>query len=327
MAGSYKKIDYRVRPAKSIERKMLAEAFRKLTEFGRLDSYRYVGFGSLYFTDFVLFHKMLGFKSMMSIEGESDKNKQERFRYNLPYKHIEIAFGTSNLVLPQLSWDVRSIVWLDYDGALNKDVLQDVAYVVSKAVPGSILLVSVNASLIPIKDDDGDGDGITGMKTPLDNLKAQIGSEKVPAGLEAKQLSGWNIARNFRDIIDNEIADTLVTTNRGRSNGAKLHYKQLFNFHYQDGAKMLTVGGILYDEGQEGNLAKCGFNHLEFFKDGKVEYKIETPLLTYREMRKIDTMIPLLEEDYASVPVPRGDIEKYQDFYRYFPHFAETEIQ
>lgn len=322
MADSYRKIDYRVRPAKSIERKMLAEAFRKLTEFGRLDNYRYVGFGSLYFTDFVLFHKMLGFKSMISIEDEHDLEKQKRFHYNIPYGHVDLEFGSSNIVLPRLTWDVRSIVWLDYDGILNNTVLQDIAYVISKAVPGNLLLVSVNANLLSSHDDDD-----MERKTPLDILKALVGPEKIPAGLESKDLSGWGVARKFREIIDNEIIDTLATVNRGRSDGEKLKYKQLFNFHYQDGAKMLTIGGILYGEGQDVTLTKCGFDHLDFYRDGEAEYKIDTPLLTYREMRKIDMMIPFAATDFKNVPVPRRDIEKYQASYRYFPHFGETEMQ
>lgn len=316
MAGSYKKIDYRVRPAKSIERKMLAEAFRKLSEFGKLDSYRYVGFGSLYFTDFTLFHKMLGFKKMISIEGQQDPIVQQRFNYNIPYKCIDLEFGHSNVVLPQLPWDVRSIVWLDYDGTLNKDVLHDITYLTSKMVPGSILLVSVNAN-IPSEGPS---------KNPLDQLKDQVGDEKIPAGLEAGQLSGWNFAKILRSIVDNEIQEALVTANHSRSSGAKLHYKQLFNFHYEDGAKMLTVGGILYDEGQEGNLHKCAFNQLDFFRDNEDAYRIDPPLLTYHEMRKIDAKIPFEESDFSEVPVPRSHIEKYQTFYRYFPHFAETEM-
>ena len=78
MAGK-PKLDYRLRPAKSIERKMLAESFRRLSQFGRVDLYRYVGFGSLYFSDFLLFHKLLGFKHMLSIEKSDDSNVQSRF--------------------------------------------------------------------------------------------------------------------------------------------------------------------------------------------------------------------------------------------------------
>ena len=66
MAASYRKIDYRVRPAKAVERKMFVEILRKLSEFGRLEGYRYVGLGSLYFSDFKLFHRVLGFDSMIS---------------------------------------------------------------------------------------------------------------------------------------------------------------------------------------------------------------------------------------------------------------------
>src|SRR6266851_4701805 len=37
-----------MRPAKSIERKMLAESFRRLHPFQRINEYRYIGFGSIY---------------------------------------------------------------------------------------------------------------------------------------------------------------------------------------------------------------------------------------------------------------------------------------
>ena len=58
--SSYEQINYSLRPAKQIERKMLIEAFRNLTEFGDIGSYRYIGFGSIYFSDFNQVHKSLG---------------------------------------------------------------------------------------------------------------------------------------------------------------------------------------------------------------------------------------------------------------------------
>ncbi len=65
---SYRKINYRVRPAKSIQRKMLCDALLRLSFFEPVENYRYVGFGSTTFTDFILFHKILGIKDMISIE-------------------------------------------------------------------------------------------------------------------------------------------------------------------------------------------------------------------------------------------------------------------
>jgi hypothetical protein len=77
MPGSYEKINYGLRPAKCIERKMMCEAFRRLSEFGSVESYRYIGFGSTYFSDFSLFHKHLGITNMISME--QDEHNAPRF--------------------------------------------------------------------------------------------------------------------------------------------------------------------------------------------------------------------------------------------------------
>ena len=60
MTASYRLIDYSLRPAKFAERRMLSEMFSRLKVFGSLESYRYIGFGSIWFTDCVLFHRALG---------------------------------------------------------------------------------------------------------------------------------------------------------------------------------------------------------------------------------------------------------------------------
>lgn len=91
--GSWRKINYELRPAKNIERKMLSEAFRCLTSFGSVSSYRYVGFGSHFFSDFKLFHRSLGITQMISIE--DNKEYKERFTFNIPYSCIKLRFGNS----------------------------------------------------------------------------------------------------------------------------------------------------------------------------------------------------------------------------------------
>jgi hypothetical protein len=68
MANSFRKIDYRLRPAKAVERRMMAESFLRLRPFGSVETYRYVGMGSVYFADFSLFHAVCGFETMVSIE-------------------------------------------------------------------------------------------------------------------------------------------------------------------------------------------------------------------------------------------------------------------
>jgi len=134
---SYRKFNYRVRPAKSIERKMLCETLLRLSFFEPIENYRYIGFGSTTFADFILFHKTLGIKDMISIEKrETDK---VRFEFNKPFHCIDMRYGNSNEVLPSLAWQTKTIVWLDYDGFLTDSVLQDVAYTSMNLISGSNL--------------------------------------------------------------------------------------------------------------------------------------------------------------------------------------------
>src|SRR5579859_8198866 len=136
MPLSYRQVNYRLRPAKSVQRKMLCEAFHRLSEFGSLDSYRYIGFPATFFSDFVLFHRALGIHNMVGIESEQVEKK--RFEFNLPFRCIKMRYGHSNAILPTLDWDIRTILWLDYDEPLSMGVLTDVAFFFAEAPAGSV---------------------------------------------------------------------------------------------------------------------------------------------------------------------------------------------
>ena len=96
---------------------MLCEALRRLIIFSDLTEYRYIGFGSTFFTDFLLIHKSLGLKDLVSIEER--KQDEKRFRFNCPYGCVDLKFGKSNNVLPGLKWDKKTILWLDYEDPLE----------------------------------------------------------------------------------------------------------------------------------------------------------------------------------------------------------------
>lgn len=313
MLRSYEKIHYGLRPAKNIERKMLAEAFRRLSEFGTIESYRYIGFGSTYFSDFSLFHKSLGITNMLSIEWDAEND--ERFRFNRPFRCVQIRFGDSNQVLPTLSWNERTILWLDYDRKLDCAVLTDVSWFCAHAVPGSAILVTVNA-----KPDRFD-------QEPLQQLRDRVGEEKVSPAIQETELSGWGTADVYRRIITNEIQEKLDSRNGGRSAGSRMLYRQLFNFRYADGPKMLTVGGLLFEEGQSNIVGKCAFETLPFVKTGEEPYLIEVPNLTFRELRYLDAQLPISDPRQLDAPsIPEKDLERYARVYRYFPAFVDAEL-
>jgi hypothetical protein len=301
---------------------MLVEAFRKLAVFGDIESYRYVGFGSAYFSDFILVHKTLGISNMISIE--RDEANEERFQFNRPFNCIRIEFGSSSDVLPRLRWDVRTILWLDYDGKLDRDTLTDIKYACSSAPPGSMLIVTVNAH--PERANGLSPSEIASRR--LERLQENIGAEKIPGDVDGKALKGWGEAEVLRRIIENEVLQTLSERNGGRDTGNKIKYRQLFNFHYADGPRMLTTGGLLYDEGHENIVNGGGFNQLKFaVLSDSDPYLIEVPNLTYREIQHLDAQLPVTDHtDLQAKSIPEKDLERYARIYRYFPNFAEADM-
>ena len=134
-------INYNLRLAKHIERKMMCDAFMRLSQFGLISKYRYIGFGSFYFTDFSLFHKRLGITDMISIEGS--ESLKDRCLHNKPFRCVKLKIGMSYELLASLLPNTkRSIVWLDYDKRLDRDKLVDIEVACKQLVPGSALVIS-----------------------------------------------------------------------------------------------------------------------------------------------------------------------------------------
>src|SRR5689334_751654 len=126
-------INYTLRPAKSVERKMIVEMLGRLTYFNDLADYEYVGFGAAYFADFRLVHRVLGISSMLSME--KDTYALERYEANKPYETVRVRGGWASDLLPkEVNWDRPVIAWLDFDGALDSDRLDEIAAVVDRAV-------------------------------------------------------------------------------------------------------------------------------------------------------------------------------------------------
>ena len=126
MPGSDQNINYQIRPSKSIERKMMCELVKEIQIIQGTSELRYIGMGAKYFTDFLLFHNEFGVTDMISIEAE--RERAMRYEFNKPLKSIQMIYGTTNEVLPQIDQfeEKMNLVWLDYDGAFSEGMLSDI---------------------------------------------------------------------------------------------------------------------------------------------------------------------------------------------------------
>lgn len=336
MPSSFEKINYNLRPNKCIERKMMSEILGRLSFIEDLDTYRYIGFGSPYFADFILFHKNLGINDLISIEQETTKSS--RFDFNIPYSGIEIKYGHSNTVLPNLELNSkRNIVWLDYDDKVSDFMFSDINTFFLEAKTGSFFIISVNVeedfmSLSSDKESK-DENKLTLKQFRLNQLIERVGKQRLPNEFMEQNMNTKNLSNATYQMITRQIAASLLSRNGKNKNNVE--FKQIFNFSYKDNATILTVGGILFDKSQKAALNKMAFNKFSFYTNSNESYKIQCPNLTFREIKALDKLLPsalerkgigFKNEAFNQIPLIVTDIEKYAKIYRYYPNFTEANI-
>lgn len=288
---------YEFRPAKAAQRMMIVDACRRLTAIAPLVRYQYVGFGGLEFIDFVEFHRGLGVPQMTSIE--RDTNLQHRLDFNKPYKTIRVLMGEAHDELPQIDWTQLSIVWLDYTDVLTTAILRDVDYVVRCAQPGSVVIVTVNgaSTKVPIPE-------------RLGNLRANLGS-LVGDALTEMDMAGWGPTQVERSLLQ-------ATAHAAGRQAHGLPFRQLFNFHYADDAKMLTWGGITTSASLDRTIDTCRFEDLPFIRTGDDAFEINVPVLTEKEIAYLETE---LVGAATSLPQIKGirstDVKAFAQVYRW----------
>ena len=321
-------MNYLFRPAKNIERKMLCEALSRLSILSDVKQYQYVGFGSVYFADFTLFHKQLGIQKLISIEGDEDM--ETRVRFNQPYSCIEIMPGWSYEMLPEVNWDEKkSILWLDYTGTLEGYMFKDMATFFQRAISGSVFIISINVDL---KEEAGNTTVSEKIKAKLSkdiDVKKRISSSAIKNDITRDDY--YSILRN---VIDTEINEIITERNKLESQDT-FFYKQIFNFLYRDGQAMLTIGGILFSDKEKEKINKMNFTNLDFIMDGENYYEIRVPHLTYREIHAIDKHLPNFntndEAREKALKELKGvisddAIHKYAKIYRYYPNYTESSL-
>lgn len=307
---SYEKVNFALRPAKAVERKMIVETISRLRPFSTLEAYRYIGLGSPYFSDFSLVHRNLGITDMVCIERE--KQDAARFEFNRPFSCIELIFGDSSQVLPTLEWEERpTVIWLDYDDSISDSILSDIHVICSSIAGGSFFLLTVRNRA----DDFG-----TSPNERVEQLSEAVGSG-MPFHTSA-DLTNEAFPQLLWRIIDSQINQVVMERSAGLPDGLGFEYQQVLHFDYRDGARMLTLGGIVYQRDQRSLFAQCDFDSLVYTRPADESLRIRVPLLTFKELRALDEHLP---GTTPSLPgVPQKEINAYSEHYRYFPRFVEA---
>ena len=314
---SFEKIDYSLRPAKCVERRLIGHTLSQLATAFPINAYRYVGFGSLWFVDFILFHRWLQIEKMYSIEKAAEKGEMpKRFDFNKPLKCIKILAGSAANCLPKaLGGRQKSVLWLDYDGNLENALSGDLSVTLPKMKDGNVLLVTANAHPNQLKGKKANDEPLT----EIDYLHS-IAPDLVPADA-IKRITQSLFPALAAEILTNSITAKTIEL------GSNLTYVPIWSFTYKDGAPMVTVGGIFLKPSSRQSFDALNlFGRFDFLSATGEPLNIALPIITLREKLYLDSLMPAKTAPPLSslkIELQQESLDAFMRFYNYIPTFGE----
>jgi hypothetical protein len=310
--ASFDAVNYSLRPSKSIQRQLVFSGVRLLQDGLDLERLVYIGFGSIWFTDFVMAHKLLGVDDMVSIEG--DEIGYRRARYNSPFATVRVFQGKSYDVLPSLYDDavIKSrpwLVWMDYDYGLDETVRSDLRSLIENAPANSVLLVTFNGL-----------ESKYGKPPERPGRLREILGSVVPDDLAKEDCKDEAMQRTLAQLTTDYMKS--VAADLSRPGG----FVPAFRLLYRDGAPMVTVGGILPTKG----AARVAVDMVARTSwPGIPPMPIVAPHLTIREASALQALLPsaarLTRETIQTLGFDLEDeqIAAFETYYRQYPSFAQ----
>jgi len=317
MRNSFEKINYTIRPSKQVERKIFVEALYHLNrEVLNISDYTYVGLGSIFYHDFILFHKALFINDMVCLEKE---NIHRRMEFNKPYKFINLRMQSASEFIPRIKKKKKYLAWLDYDEVLIPDILQDIGGFISALPQGSIFIISVDVEPKLPKD----------LRTEYANLNENDRTEKIfdhynsfskHAGTVSKaDITSHDLPRLVIKIIRSKIDESLLAR-------PSLRFFQLFNYIYNDGTEMLTLGGLI-EEKKNGikKLKNSNIYKKHYIRPQKEPLRISVPPLTTREKLFLDQLVSKNKKTNKVKFELEPELKKnFFRFYKQYPTYQEV---
>ena len=307
-------MSYDLRPAKQTERRILLD----LVALGRacgleLSGYRYVGMGANRFYDFLLLHRYLGIKNMVSLEHDPDM--VERARFNSPYGFIDVRQQSTTDFIQLDDFDGSSIYWFDYDGAIGKEVIGDIYSLGTAVSPGDFIFVTVGGEPPRVVRKSSSRQRVDWYTETFGDVANQI----QPGDCEDS---------SFRHSVHKLLCTTFCHA------FASAHdvFSMPLQIFYNDTTQMVTVGGCYLRAADEEKFRRRCRQELSFLDvDGGGPYSIPNLSLSERERQVFDLAATGRKNSRAfnqlrSIGFKDRDVERYRELIRYIPRYVETVV-
>ncbi len=312
--SSARVVSYDLRPAKQSERKMMVDGL--LTAIGvglPILSYRYVGMGANRFYDFIMMHRYLGISNMVSIE--RDAKMFERAAFNRPFQFIAVENKKVHDFLLEDRYVGNTVYWLDYDGALDTAITDDLMSVAGKAAVGDFVFVTVSGA-------------------PPRRFRRRSAAERLSDFKELfVGLAGSLVSEDVEDASFPVAVHKILAAvfRKGFSPRREGVFRPFFRIRYADSTEMVTFGGVFDGATRSEELLNVLEDRMPFLQPrGQDLYRIRRFDLTDKERRLFDLAVTARQPDVAEVRELRGlgfardQIDRYRELLRYHPRYVET---
>lgn len=306
---SYLKVPYDLRPAKQVERRMMFDALQILSRSGfDIGDYQYTGFGSIFFADFVLFHRYLGVTKLLNVE--HDARIEKRVQFNKPFDLIDVELKAAAEVIPSLSRDRRHILWLDYDDCMKDWMFADIATALDQLSIGSILLATIDVEP-PVRP---------GSPQEWEEYFRREAAPYIPFDWSTESFGREKLPDVGRILLKRAIESALAYRDDVR-------FLPLFSFLYADGHLMYTVGGMLGGNREARQLRQADFEAAPYIRQSLdvPPFRIVVPNLTRKERLYLDAHMPAPASWLPDAfELDKDEVDAYRQIYRFYPTYVEV---
>jgi len=342
-------LPYHLRLNKNIERQVFIDLLTRISTYGAISDYSYIGFGGPFLEDLKLLHNHFNISKMYSVEKSGQVVNRQNF--NKPVSCITCMETTSEELINNFpimgngdpegleSIDGKVLVWLDYTSPTEiGSQLLEFKDIIKKVTHGSIVKITVNAhhnSLLPKANLSSlPHEKLLDKDKRLMVERCKILSERLGSLLRSDITTPEFMTKNGYPKI---LYHTILTAAFKALEGENKIFLPLAAFKYSDGQQMLTVSGIVLKNDEEENFKNItSINSWDYYIKAKDEpLKINAPYVSASEKLHIDQLLPSsLEEIKDKIKFQFDDnlaksneaLENYRQYYRFYPNFSKIWI-
>jgi len=327
---------YHLRPNKAVDRLLFLDVIRAFELYSPLDRHTYVGFAGPFLEDFRLFGQAFPALKMISVEEDEETYKRQLF--HKCSRHIDLRLCTFRDFLATNYPAGPTITWADYTD-MNRECLLEVSDIARKAVPLSVLRVTVRAET-PVY-----------RKLSLHRRPRQLpkGKKQAFASFREEYLKSIQIEdvaydgslfswegfgeRGYPSLLT-EILKAVISSACSRPKV----FMPLHAVVYSDGTIMLSVTGIFCKSGDSDKIREHFIQEDVLPPEGPVLVQdVDVPVLTTKERLHLESILPSRDESGDSCRkrlgyLIEGDgseensehkMRQYERYFRFYPYFGK----